>query len=66
MPSLRKFETETVAHLAAIEFVLAHVGKIACLNAGVRSAEVTSMRNNARRILEEERFQGVRRCGRTI
>jgi hypothetical protein len=56
MPGLNKFETETVAHSAAI---LAYIGKIACLNAGLRPSDVTTMREKGKEILGDETFPGL-------
>ena len=59
MKQLTEFETQTLAHLMAIEYVLAYLGKIAFLDAGLGMEEVASIREDAKRNLDRETFPGA-------
>src|SRR5262249_9030706 len=46
---MEKFQTATIAELAATRYVLERIGKIAFLAAGLRTDHVMSMRNRAKK-----------------
>jgi len=59
MKQLTEFETQTLAHMMAIEYVLAYLGKVAFLDAGLGMEEVASIREDATRNLDRETFPGT-------
>ena len=58
MKQLTEFETQTLAHMMAIEYVLAYLGKVAFLDAGLGMEEVAF---DPRRRYEELRPRDVSR-----
>ena|SRR5262249_49695250 len=54
-----KFQTATIAELAATRYILEQIGKIAFLAAGLRTDHVISMRENARKKLTYESYPGL-------